>query len=118
MYCREPRRPFVLGIPGDHRMPVSGSVMPYRSLPMPPTITAFESSPARGGGPARDMQVRRALEEVGRSYDVRLVPFSEMKAPAHRALHPFGQIPTYQVDGLALFESGAIVLHLAQHHSG
>ena len=62
---------------------------------MPPTITAFERSPDRGRGLARDMPVRWALEEVGQPYDVRLVSFSEMKGPAHRALHPFGQIPTY-----------------------
>ena len=85
---------------------------------MTPTITAFESSPDRGQGLARDMRVRWALEEVGQPYEVRLVSFSAMKESAHRALHPFGQIPTYEEDGLALFESGAIVLHLAQHHAG
>ena len=85
---------------------------------MIPTITAFESSPDRGQGLARDMRVRWALEEVSQPYGVRLVSFSAMKEPAHRALHPFGQIPTYEEDGLALFESGAIVLHLAQHHAG
>jgi glutathione S-transferase len=85
---------------------------------MIPTITAFESSPDRGQGLARDMRVRWALEEVGQPYEVRLVSFSAMKEPVHRALHPFGQIPTYEEDGLALFESGAIVLHLAQHHAG
>ena len=85
---------------------------------MIPTITAFESSPDRGQGLARDMRVRWALEEVGQPYEVRLVSFSAMKESAHRALHPFGQIPTYEEDGLALFESGAIVLHLAQHHAG
>lgn len=85
---------------------------------MPPTITAFESSPDRGGGQARDMRVRWALEEVGQPYDVRLVSFAGMKQPAHRALHPFGQIPTYEDGDLALFESGAIVLHLAERHRG
>ena len=85
---------------------------------MTPTITAFESSPDRGQGLARDMRVRWALEEVGQSYDVRLVSFSEMKQPAHRALHPFGQIPTYEEGDLALFESGAIVFHIAQRHAG
>jgi glutathione S-transferase len=83
-----------------------------------PTITAFESSPDRGRGLARDMAVRWALEEVGQSYDVRLVSFEEMKQPAHLALQPFGQIPTYQENGLALFESGAIVLHIAERHAG
>ncbi len=89
-----------------------------RSLPMTPTITAFESSPDRGQGLARDMRVRWALEEVGQPYDVRLVSFREMKEPAHRALHPFGQIPTYEEGDLALFESGAIVFHIAEHHQG
>jgi glutathione S-transferase len=85
---------------------------------MIPTITAFESSPDRGKGQARDMRVRWALEEVGQPYDVRLVSFSEMKQPAHRALHPFGQIPTYQEGDLALFESGSIVFHIAERHGG
>ncbi len=83
-----------------------------------PTITAFESSPDRGRGLARDMRVRWALEEVGQPYDVRLVSFSEMKAPAHLARHPFGQIPTYEKGDLVLFESGAIVLHIAERHAG
>jgi glutathione S-transferase len=81
---------------------------------MKPTITAFERSPDRGRGLARDMRVRWALEEVGQPYDVRLVTFPEMKQAAHLALHPFGQIPTYEEGDLALFESGAIILHLAQ----
>ena len=85
---------------------------------MPPTITAFESSPDRGQGLARDMRVRWALEEVGQPYEVRLVSFSAMKEPAYRALHPFGQIPTYEEGDLALFESGAIVFHVAQRHAG
>ena len=85
---------------------------------MMPTITAFESSPDRGKGMARDMRVRWALEEVGQPYDVRLVSFEKMKKPAHRALHPFGQIPTYEDGDLALFESGSIVLHIAEHHAG
>lgn len=85
---------------------------------MSPTITAFETSPDRGRGLARDMAVRWALEEVGQPYDVRLVSFAAMKAPAHRAIQPFGQIPTYQDGDLALFESGAIVLHIAERHPG
>lgn len=85
---------------------------------MTPTITAFERSPDRGRGLARDMRVRWALEEVGQPYDVRLLSFDAMKQPAHLALHPFGQIPTYEEDGLALFESGAIVLHIAERHAG
>lgn len=83
-----------------------------------PTITAFERSPDQGRGLARDMRVRWALEEVGQPYDVRLVSFSEMKEPAHLALHPFGQIPTYEEGDLALFESGSIVLHIAEQHCG
>jgi len=85
---------------------------------MTPTITAFERSPDRGKGQARDMRVRWALEEVGQPYDVRLVSFSEMKKPAHCALHPFGQIPTYEDGDLALFESGAIVFHIAERRGG
>jgi glutathione S-transferase len=85
---------------------------------MTPTITAFERSPDGGRGLARDMRVRWALEEVGRPYEVRLVSFSAMKEPAHRALHPFGQIPTYEEGDLALFESGAIVFHIAERHAG
>ena len=85
---------------------------------MRPVITAFEASPDGGRGLARDMRVRWALEEVGQPYDVRLVGFSAMKEPPHRALHPFGQIPTYQEGDLTLFESGAIVLHLAQTRPG
>ena len=85
---------------------------------MTPTITAFERSPDRGKGLARDMRVRWALEEVGQPYDVRLLSFTEMKETAHRALHPFGQIPTYEEGDLALFESGAIVFHIAERHAG
>ncbi len=85
---------------------------------MTPTITAFEQSPDRGGGLARDMRVRWALEEVGQPYEVRLVSFGAMKDPAHRALHPFGQIPTYEEGNLVLFESGSIVLHIAEGHAG
>ena len=85
---------------------------------MTPTITAFERSPDRGRGLARDMRVRWALEEVGQPYDVRLVSFADMKEPAHLALHPFGQIPTYEDGDLVLFESGAIVLHIAERYAG
>ena len=85
---------------------------------MTPTITVFERSPDRGKGLARDMRVRWALEEVGQPYDVRLLPFSEMKESAHRKLHPFGQIPTYEEGDLTLFESGAIVFHIAERHAG
>ena len=85
---------------------------------MTPTITAFANSPDKGRGLARDMQVRWALEEAGQPYDTRLLSFGEMKEPAHRARHPFGQIPTYEEGDLKLFESGAIVLHIAEQHKG
>jgi glutathione S-transferase len=85
---------------------------------MIPTITAFELLPDRGRGLARDMRVRWALEEVGQPYEVRLVSFKAMKEPAHRVLHPFGQIPTYEEADLILFESGAIVFHIAERHAG
>lgn len=81
---------------------------------MIPTITAFECSPDRGRGLARDMRVRWALEEAGQPYDVRLVSFTAMKEAAHLALHPFGQIPTYEDGDLVLFETGSIVLHIAE----
>ncbi len=83
---------------------------------MTPTITAFETSPDRGRGLARDMRVRWALEEAGEPYEVRLLSFEDMKQPPHLALHPFGQIPTYQDGNCALFESGAIVFHIAEQH--
>lgn len=82
------------------------------------TITAFEASPDEGRGLARDMAVRWALEEVGQPYAVRLVSFEAMKQPAHLTVHPFGQIPTFEEGDLALFESGAIVFHIAQRHAG
>ena len=82
------------------------------------TITAFERSPDGGRGLARDTRVRWALEEVGQPYEVRLVSFRAMKEPAHLALHPFGQIPTYEEGDLALFETGSIVFHIAQRHAG
>ncbi len=85
---------------------------------MKPVITAFAASPDRGQGMARDMPVRWAFEEAGQPYDVRLVSFAEMKEPAHLALQPFGQIPSYEEGDLSLFESGAIVFHIAQSHAG
>ena len=82
------------------------------------TITAFERSPDGGRGLARDTRVRWALEEVGQPYEVRPVSFGSMKEAAHLALHPFGQIPTYEEGDLALFETGAIVFHIAERHAG
>src|ERR1700712_5379241 len=81
------------------------------------TITAFERSPDGGRGLARDTRVRWALEEAGEPYAVRLVSFRGLKEPAHLALHPFGQIPTYEEGGLVLFETGAILLHIAERHA-
>lgn len=83
---------------------------------MSPTITAFARSPDGGRGLARDMRVRWALEEAGQPYDVRLLSFKAMKEPAHIALHPFGQIPTFEEGDLALFETGAIVFHIAERY--
>nr|WP_314258157.1 glutathione S-transferase family protein [uncultured Devosia sp.] len=85
---------------------------------MLPIITAFATSPDKGRGLARDMRVRWALEEVGQPYEVKLVSFAEMKQAEHLARHPFGQIPTYEYGDLVLFESAAIVLHLAETHEG
>lgn len=85
---------------------------------MTPIITAFEQSPDRGQGLARDTRVRWALEEVGQPYEVRLVSFHAMKESAHLALHPFGQIPTYEEGELTLFETGAIIFHIAERHRG
>src|ERR1700749_2411769 len=82
------------------------------------TITAFDRSPDGGKGLSRDVRVRWALEEAGLPYEVRLVSRPAMREPAHLALHPFGQIPTYEEGSLALFETGAIVLHIAERHAG
>jgi glutathione S-transferase len=81
-------------------------------------ITAFERSPDRGLGLARDTRVRWALEESSVPYEVRLISFAAMKEPAHLAVHPFGQIPTYEEGNLTMFETGAIVFHIAQSHAG
>jgi glutathione S-transferase len=89
-----------------------------RGSKMIPTITAFENSPDEGQGLARDMRVRWALEEVGQPYDVRLLSFKALKEPTHRALNPFGSIPTYEEGDLSLFESGSIVVHIAERHVG
>jgi glutathione S-transferase len=82
------------------------------------TITAFDRSPDGGMGLARDMRVRWALEEVGQPYDVRLVSLRAKEEPAHVRLHPFGLIPTYEEGDLVLFETGAIVLHIAERNAG
>jgi glutathione S-transferase len=83
-----------------------------------PIVSVFAASPDRGRGLARDMAVRWALAEVGQGHELRPLSFAELKTPEHKARQPFGQIPTYQSDGLTLFESGAIVLHIAESHPG
>jgi glutathione S-transferase len=85
---------------------------------MNPTITAFKRSPDAGRGLARDTRVRWALEEVQQPYDVRYLTFTELKEPSHRALNPFGQIPTFEVGELIMFETGAIILYIGSHHAG
>jgi glutathione S-transferase len=85
---------------------------------MTPIVTAFAVSPDRGQGLARDTRVRWALEEVNQHYEVRLLSFAEMKEPRHLALNPFGQLPTYEEADLALFETGSIVIHIADRHRG
>jgi glutathione S-transferase len=85
---------------------------------MQPIITGFWDSPDEGKGMARDFRVRWALEEVGQSYDMRFIAFSDLKSPAHVKAHPFGKIPVYEEDGVVLFETGAIVLHIASQHRG
>ena len=67
---------------------------------------------------ARDTRVRWALEEVEQPYEVRLVSFAALKQSAHLKLHPFGQIPTYEDGNLVIFETGAIVLHIAEQYAG
>jgi glutathione S-transferase len=82
------------------------------------TITAWDRSPDGGAGLARDTRVRWALEEVGQPYEVRFVSMRTKLEPPHLRLHPFGLIPTYEEDDLVLFETGAIILHIAEHHAG
>ena len=85
---------------------------------MTPIVSVFAASPDRGRGLARDMAVRWALAEVGQDHRLRLLSFADLKTPEHKARQPFGQIPTYETDGLTLFESGAIVLHIAETAEG
>ena len=85
---------------------------------MRPTVTGFFKSPDEGKGMARDFRVRWALEEVGQRYEMRFVPMAELRKPQHLSLDPFGKIPVYQDGGLVLFETGAIVLHIAREHAG
>src|SRR4051794_18800751 len=118
LHARRFRRGLHAGAAAAVRRAAPGSRAPEQCAVMQPTITAFESSPDRGIGLARDTRIRWALEEVGQPYEVRLVSFKTMKESAHLALNPFGQIPTYEEGDLVLFESGAIVLHIAERHAG
>jgi len=78
------------------------------------TISAFRWAPPFARGQVRDLRVRWALEEAGLPYDVRLLSFGDGDKPEYRALQPFGQVPIFQEDGLTLFETGAIVLHIGE----
>ncbi|GEP05359.1 glutathione S-transferase [Methylobacterium oxalidis] len=103
---------------GAIALPFGAGALRRRGAAMSITITAFERSPDGGMGLARDTRVRWALEEAGRAYRVRPVSFGALKEPAHLALNPFGQIPTYEEGDLVLFETGAIVLYIAERHAG
>ena len=83
-----------------------------------PIITAFDWVPPFAQGQVRDLRVRWAFEEVGQRYDVRYLSQGEQKAPPHRTRQPFGQVPTLEDGDLTLFESGAIVLHIAEAYPG
>ena len=77
-------------------------------------ITALRAAPARFQGQVRDLAVRWALEEAGRPYEVTLVGPDEQNTPSYRALHPFGKVPALEDGEVKLFESGAIVLYVAE----
>jgi glutathione S-transferase len=76
-------------------------------------VTAFAWVPPFAAGLVRDLRVRWALEEAGEPYEERLLNQGEQDLPEYRAIQPFGQVPVYEEDGLTLFESGAILLHIA-----
>jgi glutathione S-transferase len=78
------------------------------------TIYAFKSVPEFAKGVVRDLRARWALEEAGLPYQARLLGQGDQDKPEYRALQPFGQVPVLEEDGLALFESGAIVLHIGE----
>ena len=78
------------------------------------TLTAFRALPPFAQGLARDFRVRWALEEAGMPYAERLIGPEDQASAAYRALQPFGQIPAIEADGFELFESGAIVLYIAE----
>jgi glutathione S-transferase len=78
------------------------------------TISAFEWVPDFAQGQVRDLRVRWALEEAGLRYQSRLLAQGDQDKPEYRALQPFGQVPIFDEDGFVLFETGAIVLHIAE----
>jgi glutathione S-transferase len=78
------------------------------------TISAFKWVPDFARGQVRDLRVRWALEEAGLPYTTRLLEQGDQDQPPYRALQPFGQVPIFEEDGLVLFESGAIVLHIGE----
>jgi glutathione S-transferase len=77
-------------------------------------ITAFKWVPPKAQGLVRDLRVRWALEEAGLPYTEKLLGTGEQNSAAYRAVQPFGQVPVYEEDGLTLFESGSIVLHIGE----
>jgi len=78
------------------------------------TVTAFKWVPPFAQGLVRDLRVRWALEEAGLDYQVRLIGPDEQACADYRVRQPFGQVPVFEEDGLVLFESGAIVLHVGE----
>ncbi len=78
------------------------------------TISAFAWAPDFAKGQVRDLRVRWALEEAGLPYKSRLLEQGDQDKAAYRALQPFGQVPVFEEDGLVLFETGAIVLHIGE----
>jgi glutathione S-transferase len=75
-------------------------------------VTAFKWVPPFAQGLVRDLRVRWALEEAGLPYEEKLINAGDQNLPAHRAVQPFGQVPVYEEDGLTLFESAAIIMHI------
>ena len=78
------------------------------------TISAFKWVPEFAQGQVRDLRARWALEEAGLPYKTRLLELGDQDKPDYRALQPFGQVPILEENGLVLFESGAIVLHVGE----
>jgi glutathione S-transferase len=77
-------------------------------------VTVFRAVPPFAQGLVRDLRVRWALEEAGEAYTEHVIGPEDQKSEAYRRLQPFGQVPAYEEGDLVLFESGAIVHHVAQ----